>query len=37
MDFSITFPYNEKIYHKDIYKHPEAGYGHGANFITQIF
>ena len=33
----LTFPYNENIYHKDIYKHPEAGYGHGANFITQVY
>ena len=33
----LTFPYNEKIYHKDIYKHPGAGYGKGANFITQVY
>ena len=33
----LTFPYNENIYHKDIYKHPEAGYGQGANFITQVY
>ena len=33
----LTFPYNENIYHKDIYKHHEAGYGQGANFITQVY
>ncbi len=33
----LTFPYNENIYHKDIYKHPEAGYGQEANFITQVY
>lgn len=33
----LTFPYNENIYDKDIYKHPKAGYGQGANFITQVY
>ena len=33
----LTFPYNEKEYHQDIYKHPEAGYGQNANFITQVY
>lgn len=33
----LTFPYNEKIYDKDIYKHPNAGYGQKANFITQVY
>ena len=33
----LTFPYNEQEYYKDIYKHPKAGYGHNANFITQVY
>ena len=33
----LTFPFNENIYDKDIYKHPDAGYGQNANFITQVF
>ena len=33
----LTFPYNENVYNKDIYKHPDAGYGRNANFITQVF
>ncbi len=33
----LTFPYNENVYDKDIYKHPNAGYGHTANFVTQVF
>jgi len=33
----LTFPYNEKLYDKDIYKHPKAGYGQNANFITQVY
>lgn len=33
----LTFPYNERVYHEDIYKHPEAGYGQNANFITQVY
>jgi len=33
----LTFPYNETSYNEDIYKHPNAGYGHGSNFITQVY
>lgn len=33
----LTFPYNENIYHKNIYKHHKAGYGQNANFITQVY
>lgn len=33
----LTFPYNENQYHEDIYKHPEAGYGQNANFVTQVY
>jgi uncharacterized UPF0146 family protein len=33
----LTFPYNENVYDKDIYKHPNAGYGQTANFITQVY
>jgi 2-polyprenyl-3-methyl-5-hydroxy-6-metoxy-1,4-benzoquinol methylase len=33
----LTFPYNENLYHPNIYSHPEAGYGQNANFITQIY
>jgi hypothetical protein len=33
----LTFPYNETVYHQDIYKHPRAGYGQNANFITQVY
>ena len=33
----LTFPYNENEYHENIYKHPQAGYGQDANFITQIY
>jgi SAM-dependent methyltransferase len=33
----LTFPYNEKEYHPNIYSHPDAGYGKKANFITQVF
>ena len=33
----LSFPYNENTYHEDIYKHPEAGYGKDANFITQVY
>jgi SAM-dependent methyltransferase len=33
----LTFPYNENGYYEDIYKHPDAGYGQDANFITQVF
>ncbi len=33
----LTFPYNENIYDADIYKHPNAGYGQNANFITQVY
>jgi SAM-dependent methyltransferase len=33
----LTFPFNDNTYHPDIYKHPEAGYGKSANFITQVF
>ncbi len=33
----LTFPYNEKEYSPDIYKHPNAGYGQNANFITQVY
>jgi 2-polyprenyl-3-methyl-5-hydroxy-6-metoxy-1,4-benzoquinol methylase len=33
----LTVPYNEQTFHKDIYKHPNAGYGQEANFITQVF
>ena len=33
----LTFPYNEHTYHADIYKHPQAGYGQSANFITQVY
>ncbi|MBU0661705.1 class I SAM-dependent methyltransferase [Patescibacteria group bacterium] len=33
----LTFPYNETEYHENIYKHPKAGYGKDANFVTQIF
>lgn len=33
----LTFPYNENLYSEDIYKHPNAGYGQNANFITQVF
>jgi len=33
----LTFPYNEDFYHSNIYKHPQAGYGQDANFITQVF
>ena len=33
----LSFPYNENEYHEDIYKHPKAGYGKEANFITQVY
>lgn len=33
----LTFPYNENVYNEDIYKHPNAGYGQNANFITQVY
>lgn len=33
----LTFPYNEAHYHENIYKHPDAGYGQNANFVTQVF
>lgn len=33
----LTFPYNETEYHQNIYKHPQAGYGKNANFITQVY
>ena len=33
----LTFPYNETAYHRNIYQHPEAGYGKDASFITQIY
>jgi 2-polyprenyl-3-methyl-5-hydroxy-6-metoxy-1,4-benzoquinol methylase len=33
----LTFPYNENEYHEDIYKHPNAGYGQNANYITQVY
>lgn len=33
----LTFPYNESEYHENIYKHPKAGYGKEANYITQIY
>jgi SAM-dependent methyltransferase len=33
----LSFPYNENEYHEDVYKHPEAGYGKDANFITQVY
>lgn len=33
----LTFPYNEHQYHPNIYKHPKAGYGQDANFITQVY
>jgi 2-polyprenyl-3-methyl-5-hydroxy-6-metoxy-1,4-benzoquinol methylase len=33
----LTFPYNENLYHKNIYKHPNAGYGQDTNYITQVY
>lgn len=33
----LTFPYNEFQYQPNIYKHPKAGYGQDANFITQVY
>ncbi len=33
----LTFPYNENVYHEDVYKHPQAGYGQKASFVTQVF
>lgn len=33
----LTFPYNENIYHPNVYKDPEAGYGQEAKFVTQIY
>lgn len=33
----LSFPYNEKEYHEDIYQHPKAGYGKDTNYITQVY
>lgn len=33
----LSFPYNEKEYHQNIYEHPDAGYGKDSKFITQIY
>ena len=33
----LTFPYNERNYHHNIYSHPEAGYGQEASFVTQVY
>jgi SAM-dependent methyltransferase len=33
----LSFPYNEHRYLHNIYDHPNAGYGHGSGFITQIY
>jgi len=33
----LTFPYNERFYHRNIYEHLCAGYGQTADFITQVF
>ena len=33
----LTVPYNENHYDKDIYQHPEAGYGKDYRFITQVY
>jgi|GEM_PF-2786130 len=33
----ITCPYNEQLYVKNIYKHPQAGYGKKAGYVCQIF
>ncbi len=33
----ITVPYNENTYHPNVYEHANAGYGHGANYIAQVY
>ncbi len=33
----LSFPYNEENYHEDIYTHPDAGFGKGGNYITQVY
>jgi hypothetical protein len=33
----LSFPYNEHQYVHNIYEHPNAGYGKGSPFITQIY
>jgi SAM-dependent methyltransferase len=33
----LTVPYNERTYHPDAYRHPEAGYGQDASYIAQVY
>lgn len=33
----ITVPYNENEYVDNVYRRPEAGYGHNFNYICQVF
>lgn len=33
----LTFPYNERCYHPNAYRHPDAGYGRHLPYIAQIY
>jgi SAM-dependent methyltransferase len=33
----LSFPYNEKTYLPDVYRHPEAGYGRENPYIAQVY
>jgi 2-polyprenyl-3-methyl-5-hydroxy-6-metoxy-1,4-benzoquinol methylase len=33
----VTVPYNERTYHPDAYRHPDAGYGQDAPYICQVY
>lgn len=33
----LTVPFHKDVYHSNIYKHPQAGYGTDFSFICQIF